>query len=72
MCRFNRSKEKCRPTLRIYKKPLYEKLVIPFKRQNSEVNNVSKVIITQNANANSSVGQHGPSTNAKVGSRVME
>jgi hypothetical protein len=38
----------------------------------SEINNVSNVIIIQKANTKSSVGQHGPPTNAKVGSGVME
>jgi hypothetical protein len=36
--------------------------------QNTEVNNVYNVIIIQKANTKSSVGQHGPLTNAKVGS----
>jgi hypothetical protein len=43
--------------------------------QNSEVNNVSKVIIIHNANTKSSVGQHherGPKKNWKVGSGVAE
>jgi hypothetical protein len=40
--------------------------------QNSEVNDVSNVIIIQNANTKSSVGQHGPPKNAKVGSGIAE
>jgi hypothetical protein len=40
--------------------------------QNSEVNNVSNVIIIQRANTKSSVGQQGPPTNAKVGSGAIE
>jgi hypothetical protein len=36
--------------------------------QNSEVNNVQNVTIVQKAITKSSVGQHGPPTNAKVGS----
>jgi hypothetical protein len=38
---------------------------------NSEVNNVSNVIIIQRANTKS-VRQHGPPINAKVGSGAME
>jgi hypothetical protein len=38
----------------------------------SEVNNVSNVIIIEKANTKSSVGQHGPSTNAKVGPGAAE
>jgi hypothetical protein len=38
----------------------------------SEVSNVSNVIIIQKANTKSSEGQHGPPTNAKVGSGAAE
>jgi hypothetical protein len=38
--------------------------------QNSKVNNVENAIIIQKAITKSSVGQHGPPTNAKVGSGV--
>jgi hypothetical protein len=40
--------------------------------QNSEVNIVKNVIIIQKANTKSSVGQHGPPTNAKVGAYAAE
>jgi hypothetical protein len=40
--------------------------------QNRKVNNVSNVITIQKANTKSSAGQHGPMTNAKVGSAAME
>jgi hypothetical protein len=43
-----------------------------LENTNSEVNNVSNVIIIQKANTKSSVGQHSPSTNAKVGSGDAE
>jgi hypothetical protein len=36
--------------------------------QNSEVNNVQNVTIIQKEITKSNVGQHGPPTNAKVGS----
>jgi hypothetical protein len=40
--------------------------------QNSEVNNVSNAIIIQKAITKSSVEQHAPLTNAKVGSGAAE
>jgi hypothetical protein len=40
--------------------------------QNSEVNNVQNAIIIQKAITKSSGGQHGPPTNAKVGSGVAK
>jgi hypothetical protein len=39
---------------------------------NGEVNNAPNVTIIQRANTKSSVGQHGPLKNAKVGSGAME
>jgi hypothetical protein len=44
---------------------------VMIKVQNSEIN-VWKVIIIEKAITKSSVGQHGPSTNAKVGSGAAE
>jgi hypothetical protein len=41
-------------------------------KQNSEVKYVLNVIIIQKAITESSVGQHGPPTNAKVGSGAYE
>jgi hypothetical protein len=43
-----------------------------IKVQNSAVNNMSNATTIQKANTKSSVGQHGPPTNAKVGSGAME
>jgi hypothetical protein len=40
--------------------------------KNSEVNNVYNVMVIQKANTKWSMGQHGPSKNAKVGSSPME
>jgi hypothetical protein len=40
--------------------------------QNREVNNVENVIIIQKAIAKSSLVQHGPPKNAKVGSGAVE
>jgi hypothetical protein len=40
--------------------------------KNIKVNNVLNVIIIQRANTKSCVGQHGPPTNAKVGSGAAE
>jgi hypothetical protein len=43
-------------------------VIILHEIQNSEVNNAWNEIIVQKAITKSSVGQHGPPTNAKVGS----
>jgi hypothetical protein len=42
-----------------------------FSIQNSEIHNVSNAIIIQKANRKSSVAQHGPPTNAKLGSGAV-
>jgi hypothetical protein len=49
-------------------------VTITFKYSipNSEVNNVENVIIIQKTNTKSSAGQHGSSTDGKVGSDAME
>jgi hypothetical protein len=54
------------------KTELLQTLSAKAKVQNSEVNNVQNVITIQKAITNSSVGQHGPPTNAKVGQGAVE
>jgi hypothetical protein len=45
-----------------------DKLAMTYIVQNSEVNNVYNVTTVQKAITKSSVGQHGPPADAKVGS----
>jgi hypothetical protein len=47
-------------------------LELKLQIQNSEVNDVYNAIVIQKAITKSSLGQHGPPTNAKVGSGVAK
>jgi hypothetical protein len=51
-----------------FKRENFQKHTFNELIQNSKVNNVQNVIIIQKAITKSSVGQHGPPINAKVGS----
>jgi hypothetical protein len=73
---FSRLFPRCKGMLRTYIYPdhyaskTFGRIVLEI--QNSKVNNVYTAIIIQKAITKSSTGQHGPPTNAKVGSDAAE